>query len=124
YDNRDRGKLTGVIASFSDLTDMDRMRRDLRRQDRLAVVGELAAGLAHEIRNPLAAIRGAVDELHSHRENPLMTEKLATIAMRESDQLNDIVTGFLDFARKPELRRESFDVVVLVDEVIEFLRRK
>lgn len=124
YDNRDHGKLTGVIASFSDLTDMDRMRRDLRRQDRLAVVGELAAGLAHEIRNPLAAIRGAVDEIRAYRDNATVLDKLTAIAMRESDQLNDIVTGFLDFARKPELRREVFDVVALVDEVTDILRRK
>lgn len=124
YDNRDRGQLTGVIASFSDLTDMDRMRRELRRQDRLAVVGELAAGLAHEIRNPLAAIRGAVDELAASRDNPPMAEKLTAIALRESDQLNEIVTGFLDFARKPEIRRETFDVAALVEEVTDTLRRK
>ena len=119
-----RGEITGVIASFSDLTDMDRMRRDLRRQDRLAVVGELAAGLAHEIRNPLAAIRGAVDELDKSADSPEMSQKLTNIAMRESDQLNQIVQGFLDFARNPDVRRETIDAMVLVEEVAEWLRRK
>ncbi len=118
-----RGQLTGVIASFSDLTDMDRTRRDMRRQDRLAVVGELAAGLAHEIRNPLAAIRGAVDELGKSADSPEMSAKLTSIAMRESDQLNHIVEGFLDFARNPEVSREHVPVDALVEEIAEWLRR-
>ncbi|HNT89723.1 MAG TPA: PAS domain-containing protein, partial [Candidatus Hydrogenedentes bacterium] len=49
-----RGQVTGLIASFTDLTEMARMRQELQQHDRLAVVGELAAGLAHEIRNPVA----------------------------------------------------------------------
>jgi PAS domain S-box-containing protein len=117
-----RGQFTGIIASFTDLTEMDLMRRELRRQDRLAVVGELAAGLAHEIRNPLAAIRGAVDELGGTPPEEPTKNKLLSIAMRESDQLNQIVEGFLDFARKPEIHRETFDGGEFVEAVAESLR--
>lgn len=119
-----RGRMTGIIASFSDLTELEQMRQELKRQDRLSVVGELAAGLAHEVRNPVAAIRGAVDELSTNLDKPAVSAKLAAIALRESDQLNAIVSDFLDFARKPKMRRDTFDVRGLVDEVTDFIRRK
>ncbi|MBN2310185.1 MAG: PAS domain S-box protein [Candidatus Hydrogenedentes bacterium] len=119
-----RGRLSYVIASFSDLTELAEMRREVQRQDRLAVVGELAAGLAHEIRNPVAAIRGAVDELRSNTGSADLVDRLASIAIRESDHLNRIVSDFLDFARNPEVRRAVFDIRELVDEVGGWLRRK
>jgi two-component system sensor histidine kinase PilS (NtrC family) len=119
-----RGEVTGVIVSFSDLTEMESMRQELQRQDRLAIVGELAAGLAHEIRNPVAAIRGAVDELQNAANEPAVAQKLSAIALRESDHLNRIVSDFLDFARNPELNRELFDVRDLVKEVVENLQRE
>ncbi len=119
-----RGRMTGIIASFSDLTELEQMRQELKRQDRLSIVGELAAGLAHEIRNPVAAIRGAVDELTTSLDHPKVAEKLLSIALRESDQLNAIVSDFLDFARKPRMRRDIFDVRGLIDEVTDFMQRK
>lgn len=118
------GDVRGLIASFTDLTFMDEMRQEMRRQDRMAVVGELAAGLAHEIRNPVAVIRGAVDEMQSIEAQGPMTEKLRAIALRESDHLNEIVSGFLDFARQPELKRETFDLRIVVDEVRELVERE
>ena len=117
----DRMCITGVIATFTDMTEIDRMRQELRNQDRLAVVGELAAGLAHEIRNPVTAIRGAVDELNDQLDSPKMVRQLANLAIRESDHLNEIVTGFLQFARDPELQREIFDICGLVAEMRELL---
>ncbi|MDZ4860562.1 MAG: ATP-binding protein [Candidatus Hydrogenedentes bacterium] len=119
-----RKRLTGIIASFSDLTELEQMRDEVTRHDRLSVTGELAAGLAHEIRNPVAAIRGAVDELMDSLDKPLLVTKLATIAMRESDQLNAIVSDFLDFARKPRVRQDVFDVCGLVKEVVDGTERK
>ncbi len=114
----------GIIATFTDLTEMARMRQELQSQDRLAAVGELAAGLAHEIRNPVAAIRGAVDELPSSMQSPMLAEKLIAIALRECDHLNKIVTGFLDFARSPSLSRETFDLRELIGEVRELMERQ
>ena len=116
--------LTGVIVSFTDLTEMARMRQELQQQDRLAVVGELAAGLAHEIRNPVAAIRSSVDEIRDNLETPDLLQKLSAIALRSSDHLDEIVTGFLNFARKPIQRTESFSVKALVLEVCDQLSRK
>jgi len=119
-----QGHISGLIASFTDLTEMARMRHELQQQDRMAVVGELSAGLAHEIRNPVASIRGAMDELRRNTQDARMMERLAAIAIRESDHLNDIVTGFLDFARDPSKRHEVLDLCTLVQEVGEQLQRK
>lgn len=119
-----RQRDSGLIASFSDLTEMDAMRNELQRHDRMAAVGELAAGLAHEIRNPVAAIRGAVDELRTGVERPSLVRKLADIALRESDHLNKIISDFLDFARKPTVHRDEFNLSGLVDEVAELTRRE
>lgn len=115
------GAVSGVIATFTDLTEMNRMRQEIRRQDRMAVVGELAAGLAHEIRNPVAVIRGAADEMQRHPEEAGVQNRLRKMIMRESDQLNGIVTGFLDFARQPSLKRERVDLVNMIEDVRESL---
>lgn len=118
------GRVTGIIASFTDLTEMAKMRQELQQQDRLAVVGELSAGLAHEIRNPLASIRSAMDELRRGLHDQKLVERLAGIAIRESDHLNEIVSGFLDFAREPSRRREVFDVREALEELKAHFERK
>ena len=119
-----QGEPMGSIVSFSDLTEMDEMRQELRRQDRMAIVGELAAGLAHEIRNPVAVIRGAMDELTAENMTPGLQEKLHQMALRESDQLNEIVSGFLNFAREPLPQRKKVNVTELLEEVCDLLRRE
>ncbi len=102
-----KGDVATVIASFSDLTEVARMRLELQHQDRMAVIGELAAELAHEIRNPVTSIRGAMEELRKQPGSGQIAERLAVIAVRESDHLNEIVTGFLEFARNPEIERQK-----------------
>lgn len=117
------GRVTGVIGSFTDLTQIARLRQEMQQQDRLAVLGEMSAGLAHEIRNPLASIRGAMDELRN-ADNPEIAKKLAAIAVRESDHLNQIVTGFLDFAREPKLNRSTVDLAAVVKELCNAMRAR
>ena len=119
-----RGKVEGVIGSFVDLTEIERMRRELRNQDRLATIGELAAGLAHEVRNPVAAIRGSVEELGRSLDDPDMARSLADIAIRESDQLNQLVTRFLQFASSSTPVKQTFDLRDLLEETIVLLRRR
>jgi len=89
----------GVIAVFQDITDAKQMEERLRLKDRLAAIGELAAGIAHEIRNPLAAISGSVEvlknELETHDEN----RKLLELIVKESARVNDIITEFLFYTR-------------------------
>ncbi|MBN4046760.1 PAS domain-containing protein [bacterium AH-315-P07] len=120
----DAGEITGLIASFTDLTEMNVMRQELLKQDRMAVVGELAAGLAHEIRNPVAIIRGAVDEMNTAAESPELLERLRSMALRESDHLNEIVKGFLDYSRNPVAEVEPLELAAILEEVITLLRRE
>jgi len=121
---RDRhGRTEGVIASFADMTDLDRVRRELRRQDRLAAIGRLAAGLAHEIRNPVASIRGAIEEMKNSMNDPATMRTLADIAVRESDHLNAIVTGFLDYARGAPRNVGPLDFREALEEVLVLLQR-
>ena len=90
----------------------------------MAVVGELAAGLAHEIRNPVAVIRGAVDEMRSSSLSRELMERLQAMALRESDHLNEIVKGFLDFSRNPSAEVEPLELRGIIDEVASLLRRE
>ena len=93
------GEKTGLIITFQDLTEIRSMEESARRKERLAAVGRVAAGLAHEIRNPLGAMRGAIQVLESQVSKNKTQNNLMEIILRESDRLNDIITNFLKYAR-------------------------
>ncbi len=92
-------KATGLIITFQDLTEIRSMEESVRRKDRLAAVGRVAAGLAHEIRNPLGAMRGAIQMLESKMPAESLHAGLMDIILKESDRLNNIITNFLGYAR-------------------------
>jgi two-component system sensor histidine kinase PilS (NtrC family) len=95
----DGGEPRGLVISFQDLTHVRSLEETSRRQDRLAAVGRVAAGIAHEIRNPLAAMRGAIQVLHADANGDPAQGELMEIILRESDRLNHIITDFLTYAR-------------------------
>jgi len=113
----------GVIAIFQDLSEFKRLEDKLRAKDRLAAVGELSAGIAHEIRNPLASISGSVevlkDELPLEGEN----EKLMELIIKETNRLNEILTEFLNFARIKPTHFAKVDLNSIVEEVIEIVKK-
>jgi len=120
---RDRnGKTCGALASFVDLTELKRMEERLRRADRLAAVGEMSASLAHEIRNPVASIRGSVQELSENLALDGTAGQLMKIAIRESDQLSRIISSFLAFVDTSSLSKELFDLSKVVDEAMRMAR--
>ena len=94
---------TGFLFTFQDVTDVAKHEREARVQQRLAAVGEMAAGIAHEIRNPLASMSGSIQILR--QELPLTDEQaqLMDIVLRESDRLNDTIRSFLAYARPQRL---------------------
>ena len=111
----------GLLVAFQDLTEYKALEEQLKRADRLAAVGRLASGMAHEIRNPLASISGSVQLL---LENPEMSEEerhLMRIVIREADRLNLLLSDFLGFARPSPLQLDCVNVAALLDELIALL---
>ena len=89
----------GIILIFQDITKMTEMEEQVRRQERLATVGSLAAGIAHEIRNPLGSISGSIQVLQGELDLQGDNKHLMDIVLRETDRLNTIITEFLEYAR-------------------------
>jgi two-component system sensor histidine kinase PilS (NtrC family) len=116
------GAPVGVLVNFQDLTDVKKLERDARMQQRLAAVGEMAAGIAHEIRNPLASMSGSIQILR--HELPLSTEQeqLMDIVLRESERLNSTIGSFLAYARPRRFAIERFDVRSAINDTALLLR--
>ena len=114
--------LLGYIISFQDLTEIKRLEEEIRVRDRMAAIGRMAAGIAHEIRNPLTAMRGSVEILRSRLSLPKSDERLFDIMIRESDRLNKFVEDFLQFARPVPKTHEQVDLVPLLRDSITLLQ--
>src|SRR5207244_1081685 len=116
------GGRLGLLFSFQDVTKIKRLERDVRIQQRLAAVGEMAAGIAHEIRNPLASMSGSIQILR--QELPLSTEQeqLMDIVLRESERLNSTIRSFLAYARPQRFSIQRFDVRRALNDTALLLR--
>lgn len=112
----------GFIFTFQDVTDIKGLERTAQMRQRLAAVGEMAAGIAHEIRNPLASMSGAIQVLRG--ELPLSTEQaqLMDIVLRESDRLNSTIRSFLNYARPSPVAVARIDVRRAVEDTAKLLR--
>jgi two-component system sensor histidine kinase PilS (NtrC family) len=116
------GNEFGLILIFQDLTEFRRMQEQVRRMDRLAVAGELAAGIAHEIKNPLASLSGSIQMLRDELKLGTVHQRLMDITLREAERLNSLVNEFLLFAR-PERTVDRFvDVNQVVNDTLEMLK--
>jgi two-component system, NtrC family, sensor histidine kinase PilS len=116
------GEKTGLIITFQDLTDIRSMEESVRRKDRLAAVGRVAAGLAHEIRNPLGAMRGAIQVLESQTEKNSAQASLMDIILCESDRLNQIISNFLKYARPQTTNFADIDVKEAIEDTVTLLQ--
>ena len=116
------GETSGMVISFQDLTDIRALEETSRRQDRMAAVGRMAASIAHEIRNPLAAMRGSIQMLRSEMDANAEHAQLMEIILRESDRLNKIVADYLNYARPRPAELKRVDISVLVSETFKLLR--
>lgn len=116
------GETTGVVISFQDLTHVRSLEETSRRQDRLAAIGRMAASIAHEIRNPLAAMRGSIQMLRSEMDSDSSQTELMEIILRESDRLNRIITDFLNYARPRSLAPVRVDVGDLLHQTFALMR--
>ena len=116
------GGTAGFLFMFQDVTETKRLQRKSAVQKRLAAVGEMAAGIAHEIRNPLASMSGSIQILR--QELPLTAEQtqLMDIVLRESERLNDTITSFLAYARPQRISSQRFDLRRAVNDAAVLLR--
>lgn len=112
---------TGFLLTFRDVTEARKREREQRIQQRLAAVGEMAAGIAHEIRNPLASMAGSIQILR--QELPLTTDQsqLMDIVLRESERLNETIRSFLAYARPQRQRTAPLDVRRVVTDAARLL---
>jgi two-component system sensor histidine kinase PilS (NtrC family) len=113
---------SGYLFTFQDVTELKRLERNARLQQRLAAVGEMAAGIAHEIRNPLASMSGSIQVLR--QELPLTEDQaqLMDIVLRESERLNDTIRSFLAYARPQKFAVTRLDLGKLVQDTALLLR--
>jgi two-component system sensor histidine kinase PilS (NtrC family) len=116
------GVARGYILIFQDLTEWRQLQESLAIKDRMAAVGQLAAGLAHEIGNPLAAISGSVQMLATGFPADSPRRKLLDITLKESQRLDRTIKDFLRYARPRERQLGSFDVARLIAENVSLLR--
>jgi two-component system sensor histidine kinase PilS (NtrC family) len=109
----------GNILIFQDLTRLREMEDHLKRADRLAAVGKMAAGMAHEIRNPLASISGSIEILKDDPGNSPRNQQLMGIILREVNRLNTLIADFLLFARPLSPGKERIHLNRLIEEILE-----
>jgi len=115
------GSAQGHVVIFQDVTDVVAMEGDLTRSERLAAVGELAAKIAHEIRNPLASISGSAQILASESQVDGESARLMNIVVREADRLNNLISNFLRYARPAPTVRVPIDVEDLIADLTKMI---
>jgi two-component system sensor histidine kinase PilS (NtrC family) len=111
-----RDQVIGRVVNFQDLTELRRLETHMRRAERLATVGQLAAGVAHEIRNPLAAISGSIELLRQTPQASDDDRTLMAIVHREIQRLNVLIDDLLDYANPRPSQHVDFDLAILVRE--------
>jgi two-component system sensor histidine kinase PilS (NtrC family) len=116
------GLTKGFIVVFQDLTKIKQLEQEIQHKEKLAAIGELSSNIAHEIRNPLASLKGSIQMLKEDSVTATYKKKLMEIALKEMDRLNRIITDFLAYSRpgKPEIMQ--FDLHGLLDETVELLK--
>lgn len=118
-----QGQLRGGLVVFQDLSEIVRLREVAARGERLAVLGRLSAGLAHEIRNPLSSISGSVELVRSAAHLEEQDRRLLGIVLREVERLDDLVSTMLLVGKPREPLRAQHDLRQLVEEVVAMARR-
>jgi two-component system sensor histidine kinase PilS (NtrC family) len=113
---------TGYVWCIDDLTELRLLERQVRQKERMAAIGAMSAGIAHEIRNPLASITGSFNLLKSDLELTQEQSRFVEIITRETERLNRTIADFLSFARLPAPKPERMDLAALISETVSLMR--
>jgi two-component system sensor histidine kinase PilS (NtrC family) len=121
------GSVSGFVVTFEDLTEIRQMEESVKRSDRLAAVGRMAAGLAHEIRNPLGSMGSALQFLRERSNLDDADRELLDVALKESNRLDEIIRNFLTYAKPGTAvfgkdSKEAVDLSVLLNDCATLLR--
>jgi two-component system, NtrC family, sensor histidine kinase PilS len=116
------GARVGLVGVFKDLTQVRDLEEEMRRREWFARIGEMSAGMAHEIRNPLGGMAGALQMLRKEPTLDAENARLMDIATREATRLNAIVTEFLRYSRPPDLNLKECDLREIVDDTVALIR--
>jgi two-component system sensor histidine kinase PilS (NtrC family) len=120
----EQGKQTGLVGVFKDLTQIRDLEEEMRRREWLATLGEMSAGMAHEIRNPLGALAGAMQMLRADTFGDDTSRRLMDIAIREAKRLDNIITEFLQYARPPALHLREYDLNKVLAEALDLIQHE
>jgi two-component system sensor histidine kinase PilS (NtrC family) len=121
---QEQGKETGWVGVFKDLTQIRDLEEEMRRKEWLASLGEMSAGMAHEIRNPLGALAGAMQMLRKDLHGDETSQRLMEIAVREATRLDTIITEFLQYARPPAPNLAEFDLNKVLAETLDLVQHE
>lgn len=115
-------KKQGAILTFEDVTELTKLQGRVQQSEKLAAIGQLAAGIAHEIRNPLASISGSVQLMQSNAPADSEDQTLMRIVIKEIDRLNKLITEFLDYAKPQAPMNDTIDLSFLVAEIVDAIK--
>ena len=114
----------GLVGVFKDLTQIRDLEEEMRRKEWLANLGEMSAGMAHEIRNPLGALAGAMQMLRKDAAADATDRRLMDIAIREATRLDAIITEFLQYARPPALNLAEHNINKILAETLDLVQHE
>lgn len=120
----EQGRATGLVGVFKDLTQIRDLEEEMQRKEWLASLGEMSAGMAHEIRNPLGALAGAMQMLRKDLQGDETSQRLMDIAVREASRLDTIITEFLQYARPPALNLAEHDLNKVLAETLDLVQHE
>lgn len=118
----DSGGFAGEVLLIRDLTTVKRLEKELRRSERLAALGKMAAGVAHELRNPLSSIKGLAVVLKSNFSHASKEAETADILVKEVERLNRSIGELLDYAKPAQLKRERAFVTEIIEKTVSLVQ--
>ncbi|MBF0473993.1 MAG: PAS domain-containing sensor histidine kinase, partial [Nitrospirae bacterium] len=114
--------LKGYIIIIQDITKLWEMEQEIKKKEKLAAIGELSANIAHEIRNPLAALKSSIEMLKEGKTSGLNAVRLMDIAIKEMDRLNKIITNFLTYSSPGAMHFTQFSLISVLNETIDMIQ--
>jgi two-component system sensor histidine kinase HydH len=120
----EEGQFVGQVLIIRDLGEVRRLQGEIRRKEKLAAIGGLAAGVAHEIRNPLSSIKGIATYFKNKFDENSSDKEMAGVMIQEVDRLNRVISELLEFARPPEIKLKKTDVNSLIEHSVRLIEKE